>query len=784
MRRIPSSELGSYVLEVGGVMLGVAAFIAGATDVAKIFQARSAVRAAVHEGARCLYPTDADCVAGAPEALSAPARAFDVWVWGSGYQVERESYVASATWSQEPVLEVPVLRDEIVDVTLEQRQYQYRPYSVLYPVTSHTPYFLQTRYLPVVAGGRPFNPHFVDPVSRRIAHPQAKYPLGGINGATTRRAAGTIASEFHAALKIGSVSFSVNGAWPTAARDLSAIEALPTTVRQSLACYSGVSALGSGGPVLDWDAPRHECRYRFSNPASSRVMTGGSLRVPLLLRVAGSSRGTSNDGEGKVTLAMSWTSPTGGSGYRELGGRVFGHLTSGDFVPRGLALSDIDEAARSDYRSYNRELEAHFELPLVPTDATVTLDVFLMSLNGRRVEWTGEILEVWYPQYQFVHERHNCGYSASPVTCASPRPSVPSTHTTVTDGEPFRADARGGDSCELVQDAGAELDLNGFLARLQESARQGVPPQPFSFRLRVPTDSAVCAPKVMTQSCQHQGEEYLQGCSRVMSLESVARACVTASSPGALIAVKDYTRRAVLTNARRVRACSDAALPQCAQQHARRVEIARYFGDPNCKAAQTVATPPTTIGPLYVNSCESRTSSIQEMYRRERAVPQDVPISVIRLPAAPVFSARPPASACVSHHPAAGSSQELLCGQGLSARAAEECCKINGQRCRKQEVVRLSDPVTQGESGFMLRTAQQRVISAVQVAYPPARHQDVCAATDTDCLEVTTAFLKDATEARVAAKVNVDLNFLHLVDRDLAVVEHTVTRMLEGASFR
>jgi hypothetical protein len=138
----------------------------------------------------------------------------------------------------------------------------------------------------------------------------------------------------------------------------------------------------------------------------------------------------------------------------------------------------------------------------------------------------------------------------------------------------------------------------------------------------------------------------------------------------------------------------------------------------------------------------------------------------------------------VPYYPAAASSQELLCGEGLSAKAAEECCKLSGQRCRKQEVVRSPDSVVHGGSDVILRTAQQRVISAVQVAYPPARHQEVCAATDPDCLEVSTALVNDATEARVAAKVSVPLNLLHLVDSDLAVVEHTETRVLERSSFR
>jgi hypothetical protein len=783
MRRIPSRELGSYVLEVGGVIIGVVALIAGATDVAKIFQARSAVRAAVHEGTRCLYPTDADCVSAAPDFLTAPSRTFDVWVWGAGYQVERESYVASASWQQEPVLEVAVLRDEIVDVTLEQKQFQYRSYSVLYPVTSHTPYFLQTRYLPVVAGGDPFNPNFVDPFTRQRLLPNAKYSLSAISDSTKTRVTGKM-SEFDSQLKIGSVSFAVSDAWPTAAQDIPRMATLPASVRQELACYSGATLVTSGGPRLNWGAPRSPCRYRVSQSNSSPVLVGGALKVPLMMRVTGSTRGTSDAGEGKVTLSMSWTSPTGGSGYKELGGRVFAHVTSGDFVPRGLALSDIDQSLRSDYDNYNRELEAYFELPLVPTDATVTLDLFLMSTNGRTVKWTGELLQVWYPQYSFVHERHDCGYSQNPYACPSPRAAVPSAYNALTEGALFQAVPQGSDSCSVVEESSAELDVGVVLNRLQGSAQQGVPPQPYSFRVKAPTDEAVCAPKVFTQQCSYQGEEYLQGCGREFSREQIARLCNVTAPPGALIGIKEHTTRTSALTAQRSRACSDVALPQCAKPHARQVETVRYFGGATCEAARTVTTQPLTVGPLYVNSCESRTTSIQEMYRRDQAIPNDVPVSVIRLPAAPVFSAEPPASSCVSHYPANGASAELLCGQGLSAYAAEECCKASNQRCRKQEVLGSSDPARKQGTELILTSAQRRVIDAVQVGYPPARPQAVCVSTDLDCLEVSAALVNDDTEAKVAAKVNVPLNFLHLVNGDLAVVRHESTRVLERMSFR
>lgn len=260
--------------------------------------------------------------------------------------------------------------------------------------------------------------------------------------------------------------------------------------------------------------------------------------------------------------------------------------------------------------------------------------------------------------------------------------------------------------------------------------------------------------------------------------------CNVTPQLGTLIQVKGHTARTATISSRRARACSDAPLPQCATSHARQVESARFFGEAKCDAAQTVVTPPLTVGPLYVNSCESRAGSIQDLYRREQAVPNDVPVSVVRIPAPPVFSAERPGSSCVPSYLSEGSADELLCGQGLSARAAEECCRASDQRCRKQENIRPSDQVRGDGAGLILTAAQKRVIEAVQVGYPPARPQAVCGVTDPHCLEVSAAFNDEETEATVAAKVNVPLNFLHLVDSDLAVVQHASTRVLERATFR
>jgi hypothetical protein len=126
----------------------------------------------------------------------------------------------------------------------------------------------------------------------------------------------------------------------------------------------------------------------------------------------------------------------------------------------------------------------------------------------------------------------------------------------------------------------------------------------------------------------------------------------------------------------------------------------------------------------------------------------------------------------------------MLCGQGLSAAAAERCCAASGQRCRKQEIVRTPDPIRERGKGLILAAAQQRVVESVQAGYPQARHQAICAATDPNCLEVSTALVNNDTEATVTAKVRVPLSLLHLVDDDLAVVQHASTRTLERSAMR
>ena len=156
----------------------------------------------------------------------------------------------------------------------------------------------------------------------------------------------------------------------------------------------------------------------------------------------------------------------------------------------------------------------------------------------------------------------------------------------------------------------------------------------------------------------------------------------------------------------------------------------------------------------------------------------------MRLPAPPVYSAEQPAGSCTPYRSAQGSARELLCGRGLSAVAADRCCVASEQRCRKETVVEAGGEFKDGGRGAILSAAQQRVVETVQAAYPPARYQSVCSGTDPHCLQVSTSFGDGDATAVVSAKMNVPLRFLQLVARDLAVVEHSSTRVLERTALQ
>ena len=775
MRRCSSSELGSYVLEMATVIMGVTAFIVGAADITRIFQARSAVRAAVNEGARCLFPTDAACVERASTGPSYPKNSYDVWVWGSGYEVPQESFIVSARWREEPVFEVPTHKDQISSVTVERQQHQYRPYSMRYPVTAHTTYLLQTRFLPVVIGGSPLDPQFADPLTNTVSRPSATYFLRGIRGSTTRVVSKP--ASYTEGLKIGAVSFSVRDAWPTMEDDRKDISAMPPTIASSLPCLFGARQQSGLGDTLNWSAgtPR-ECRYRVRSSTSSPVMDRGMLKVPMMFRVEGDTIGTAEDAQGKVMMALSWKSNSAGSGRVELGGRAINYLGNGKFIPRGLAEVDINSGLRSQYDDYKEELSLYYELPLLPVDATVTLEFYLMSFNGRRVAWKGARVNVWLPQYRLVHQRTDCGYTTDPSICSQPPAPAPIHYLSLSEGAPFKAVVTGEESCALDEEPEAERDLAAVFTRLQgESLRTGIA-RPYSFHLKVPTIRSVCEPKIVTTPCAAESPEYLEGCNPFLVLDEVASRCGVSSPSSKVLA---YTKRSLSSSLKRVRACSDSSLPQCALPAARRVESVRYGGGDACEASIPSNAPQMVIGPLDVTTCEARDEEAERLYRTHEKIPADVPISVVRLPSSPRFSQETPVNSCVSYRSAEGLAGEMICGQNLTEAAAERCCAASGGRCRKQVVVAPSDPTGDAARVEILSAARQRVIEAVQAGYPSAYPQTVCGESLPNCFEVAASLADDDSKAIVSAKVYVPLMLLRPFLGDVTTVEHSTTRELE-----
>lgn len=777
MRRSSSPELGSYVLELAGVVMGLAICIVGAADITRVFQARSAVRAAVNDGARCLFPTDAACVASAPGEISTTKRGFDVWVWGTGYEVPQESYVVSASANHEPVYEVSVLRDEIVDVTVEQDRYQYRPYSMRYPTTAHTTYLLQTRFLPIVVGGKPLDPHLADPFTLKTFPPTATYALDNVRGSTTKRVNAATATPYHDTFAIGSVSFSIRDAWPTAVRDRKEISTMPAHVQSSLPCLFGDRLSSAEGDVLDWSAATPQaCRYRVRSARSSPVMSEGTLKVPLMFRVEGNSRGTSEGAEGKVMMALSWRSPSAGSGAFQLGGRRLEHLGGGNFIPRGLGEADINEALRSQYENYMDELKLYHELPLLPVDATVTIDFYLVSFNNQRVAWNGGKLEVWLPHYRLVHEQSDCGYTSNPSTCVRPPKKAPVHYVSLTKGAPFSAVVAGNDTCSSTRSQTVERDLSATIARLQIDAFQGRPIRPYSFNLLVPTSKAVCAPRVETKPCQGELPEYYEGCVVSTTLKDIAGRCGVTSPD---MKVTAYTKRPTTAGVKRIKACSDQPLPACAFPLSRRVDSLPYSGASSCDAAITTAFPQMVLGPFNATTCGSREEEARRLYQTREKIPQDATISIVTLPSSAVFSAEQPTGQCAVFREAQGGTRELLCGRGLSEAEAERCCAASGGRCRKQSVILGADASGEQARLSILSAAQRRVVEAVRAGYPSAVYQPVCEVSAHNCLEVATSLQENDSQAVVSAKVSVPLRLLGVFTKESTVVQHSTTRVLE-----
>jgi hypothetical protein len=785
MRRWEQRERGSYILEVAGVIVGIAVFMVGVSDVVRMFQARGAVRAAVNDGLRCLYPTDAGCVESARNSLSPPTKRYNVWVWGSGYRIPQEAYVASARWHTEPVYEVPVDSGELASLDLEQDPFQYATREVLYPTTAHIAYMAQISQLPHVHGGTPLEPYFVDPITRERATPQRTLSLSRVRGVTSEGTAYWETGGFNERFKLGSVSFSMKEAWPLATQDRAKISMLAGRGATSLPCFSGPLRRSLAGVSIDVGAGSlARCAYRGD---SSGIWNNSALSVPLMFRVSGKTQGTNRVGEGRVLLSMSWQSAAG-SGTVPLGGRVIKSGGSGNFIPRGLSKEDIRDNLEYQYKDYGEELALYGRLPLIPQDATVTISIFLLSVNKKPVAWAGDSIEIFHPRYAFNHERYRCGYSADPRRCASP-PVGPIAFIEVpTDSVPQVVQA-GGALCSLARRTEAETNPHEVLDQVVQKIRKGMALDPIRFVEQVALDKRECSPQRKRWSCvRNEPIRYLRGCESASGFPLAMERCGVPPEEASRSRIAGLeTLRKESTEFHTFKGCSGEKIPECAKGSARKV--ADHIWDPSqdtssvCDTSALQSAPTITIGPLNGSLCDDQAMRVRDLYRREEKIPLGVPIVLTRVPAPARFSATPLAGSCTPFDTVDGSNERLLCGRAVGALTAERCCSAANGLCSREEVY-TDVTANNGKTRAILDAATQRVVEGIQAGYPAAHYADACGGDTTNCATVVAELSPDSTTAKVSARLTIPLRLLRLGTGSETTVGHSAERMLEGRSFQ
>ena len=785
MRRWERREQGSYILEAAGVVVGIAVFIVGASDVARIFQARGALRAAVHDGLRCLYPTDAECVESANKSLSPSTKRYNVWVWGSGYRIPQEAYLASAQWQTEPVYEVPVDSGELVSLELEQDPFQYMTREVLYPTTAHVGYLAQTSQLPHVNGGTPLEPYFVDPMTRGRAIPQQTLSLSRVQGVTSDGTTYWETGGFQERFKIGSVSFSMKDAWPLATRDRAEISAIAQRGALSLPCFSGPLQRSSAGTSVAWGTGSlARCAYRGD---SSGIWNNNALSVPLMFRVSGKTQGTNRFGEGRVLLSLSWRSAAG-SGTLPLGGRVIKSGGSGNFIPRGLALEDIRDNLEYQYKDYGDELVLYGKLPLIPQDATVTLSIFLVSVNKRPVAWAGDSIEIFHPRYQFNHERYDCGYSADPRICLSPPPAPVALVDVPTDGVPQVVPV-GLPICSLIKRDEVETNPQRLLAQIVQKIRIGASLEPRQFSEQVVLDKSQCASRMTRWPCAHNEPVlFVRGCETTNSIAQTMERCGVPSEEvlrSRIASVETLTKNT--RELQSFRGCSGQTMPECAKNNARKIADQIWYPSKDtlsrCTTSALQKAPAVTIGPLNESTCEDRTAHVRDLYRRREKVPAEVPINLTRLSAPAMFSVSPPVGSCTRFQGAESSGERLLCGRSVGALTAERCCSAAHGLCSREEV-----STDGGASGShtraILDAATQRVLEGIQAGYSAARYGEACGEDSAHCATVDAQISPESMTAKVSARLTIPLRLLSFGNERETTVEYTAERALEERVFQ
>lgn len=784
----PLHQRGSYLLEFGVVTLGIVIAIVGIADVARIFHARGAIRAGVTEALRCLYPADPTCTTTTLSEAQITGVRFNAWVWGSeGYVIPQTKYTIMSSIFQEPVLEVGYEATKLRSVDVAQPESRYERHAIQFPVDAHSPYLVMTRDLPKISGSDPLNPGFRDRYAGKRIAPSKTLPIQSIQKVAVRSVPNSSRgeSEYSAGFEIGSQTFTVSDAWPTESEDVSQMTTIRGSYGVSVPCYQGPLVSGASSPRIEWSSaqPPHTCSYRSANIRGSAVdlLSGEQLSIPIMLRISGVSRATSTTAQGKIVATMSWFD-RGEQKTRQLGGRVFSSSGQANFVTRGADWSDIYQDAQPAYRDrYYNEIELHGTLPLIPLHSTVTIRLYLSSVNGQPVGWQGNSIEVFYPFFTFAHEVVSCGFSEIPTVCASEPTDRLVLFRDIGSSADARAVSKQDSSCSRNTPQTFETSDGEALLRVHNEIRQGKRPKPYSFWV---PGSAACAPIINTYSCDDEFREFMRGCWEGYSHDYILSRCNVSDYRPENDAIKDvrYDQEPRPRVTHRGR-CSDGPLPECAEPYVREFGT-RVLGASagGCGAAINVSAPPETTGLLMDSMCLDVETLLRDRYRERTRLSPEASIAVLSTPGEPLFSSQPPADLCVpAEKIIEGDQRRFLCARESPRWRAQRCCDAHGGRCVIEEV-----PPPHGIPGgssvdALLNLAEERGFESVQAIYPAALNPNECVSRESNCLGIHATLENGNTVARVQARLSVPLSVVSLFGKPETVVDYEEQRVLERA---
>lgn len=788
-------QRGGAIIEFAFASLGLAFFIVGATDIARIFQARSAVQAAVQEGLRCVYPLDASC--GAVNQSPPAPILFDVWVSqiSQGYAIQQEFFTASAQWQTERRWSVQQEEVAVPNVTVDQPQRSYVEQEVLYPVDAHSVYIVQTRGLPRVGGGDPLSPVFRDSRTDVIVDSISTIPLRNIQESTQlvpQSINGVVPDDayYERRLKIGEVSFSLESAWG-GQESLSSALALMARRNASLNCYQSPIVAQGGSSVVQWNAPGdpEPCAYRASDP--SAIFDGAALKVPLMFHVSGDIVGTraGQGNPGKLVMLLNWSSPTAGSGSKQLGGRLISTGGRGDLVVRGASWDDLTKNSQDAHEKagYAAEISSHQTVGPIPIDAQVTLSFFLSSANGQTVAWQGGALRLFFPTFELTKEKFSCGYSSNPnpADCGSLSKDVSLSYKAVSTSSPLKLNQVTKNTCKVQQPTPFEASSSAVLEQLSNQIANGITPPQRKFWTSA-SNAPVCSNVKSVYPCPSTlKKKVLQGCKAEEWPQDTLLALCGVPRPlpkDAQLQVK-YVRYPLENISAASGECSGPPIPSCAvpfRKDAGRAVVAE--SSPSCPT-QVVTAPVETFGPYMKNSCSDPDYVSQlQRYRAKYAIPISAKMLTETKAAPDLITEVKPVEPCLFVTDTE-LKKEKQCGAKVASAVVEACCREANNDCRYTQATQGRN----GSSGSMQIAFNQaigRTVDTVRAAFPAANFNQTCADNDPYCLKVSGDLIDNNARVRMSAQVHVPFKLLKAVGWQGTTVSYEEARVLERSRLR